>query len=57
MATQNSIPARPGSPRRLVAAGVKRGTGPLLVEQPMSPADRAAHDLASYARRPAKAAA
>jgi hypothetical protein len=56
VATQNSIPARPGSSRRLIAAGIKRGTGPLTV-QVMSLADRAAHDAASYVRRPVKAAA
>ncbi|NUL14493.1 hypothetical protein [Streptomyces lunaelactis] len=43
MAEQNSIPAQPGADhpaRRLIAAGVKRGSGPLVVEQPtMSPAD------------------
>lgn len=56
MATQNSIPARPGPSRRLVAAGIKRGTGPLAV-QVLSDADRAAHEAASYIRRPVKAAA
>lgn len=34
--------------RRLVAAGSKRGTGPLIVV--MSDADRRAHDAASYVR-------
>ncbi|MEU4133632.1 hypothetical protein [Streptomyces wuyuanensis] len=34
--------------RRLVAAGVKRGAGPLIVV--MSDADRRAHDAASYVR-------
>lgn len=48
MAEQNSIPARPGSSRRLVAAGSKRGAGPLIVV--MSDADRRAHDAASYVR-------
>ncbi|MFD6180090.1 hypothetical protein [Streptomyces goshikiensis] len=43
--------------RRLVAAGIKRGTGPLLVEQPqMSAADTAAHDEATYIRRQPSAA-
>ncbi|MFG2412311.1 hypothetical protein [Streptomyces goshikiensis] len=43
--------------RRLVAAGIKRGTGPLLVEQPpMSAADKAAHAAASHIRRPAMTA-
>lgn len=42
--------------RRLIAAGIKRGNGPLLVEQPMSANDRRAHELATYVRRPAKAA-
>jgi hypothetical protein len=35
---------------------VKRGTGPLAV-QVLSPADQAAHEAASYTRRPAKVAA
>ncbi|MFD9223783.1 hypothetical protein ACFWDI_28220 [Streptomyces sp. NPDC060064] len=48
MAEQNSIPAR----RRLIAAAARRGSGPLVVEA-MSPADAAAHDAASYVRRPA----
>lgn len=57
MAEQNSIPARPGSSRRLFAAGIKRGRGALIVERvAMSQADRAAHEAASYVRRPAKAA-
>ncbi|MFK0045497.1 hypothetical protein ACIQU4_15490 [Streptomyces sp. NPDC090741] len=37
MATQNSTQATPGIPtpvRRLIAAGIKRGAGPLVVEQP-----------------------
>lgn len=46
----------PSPTRRLIAAGVKRGTGPLAV-QVLSPADRAAHEAASYIRRPAKVAA
>lgn len=48
------------SVRRLIAAGIKRGTGPLVVEQPqpqpqpqLSAADKAAHAAASYVRRPA----
>ncbi|QIP87610.1 hypothetical protein GLX30_30320 [Streptomyces sp. Tu 2975] len=41
--------------RRLIAAGIKRGSGPLAV-QVLSDADRAAHDAASYVR-PLKAAA
>ena len=56
MATQNSTQATPGIPtpaRRLIAAGIKRGAGPLVVEQPqMSAADKAAHAAASYVRRP-----
>ena len=55
MAEQNPIPAQPGTDhpsRRLIAAGVKRGSGPLVVE-PLSPADVAAHRAASYVRRPA----
>ncbi|MFG3476446.1 hypothetical protein ACGF3K_14440 [Streptomyces sp. NPDC047980] len=38
----------PNPSRRLVAAGSKRGTGPLIVV--LSDADRRAHDLASYVR-------
>lgn len=59
MATQNSTDVRVGidhrSPvRRLVAAGIKRGNRPWLVEQPeQTAADRAAHAAASYVRRPA----
>lgn len=44
--------------RRLVAAGIKRGPAAWLVEQPpMSAADKAAHDEATYVRtvRPAVA--
>ena len=55
MAEQNPIPAQPGTDhpsRRLIAAGVKRGSGPLVVE-PMSENDRLAHDKASHVRRPA----
>ena len=44
----------PSPARRLIAAGIKRGTGPLVVEQPQqSAADKAAHAAASYVRRPA----
>lgn len=44
--TTQTIPAR-----RLVAAGIKRGAGPLVVEQPQqSAADKAAH---AHVRRPA----
>lgn len=40
--------------RRLIAAGIKRGSGPLVVEQPqLSAADKPAHAAASYVRRPA----
>lgn len=46
----------PTPSRRLIAAGVKRGTGPLAI-QVMSPADRAAHEAASYVRPATKAAA
>lgn len=41
----------PAPSRRLIAAGIKRGAGPLIVEQPMSTADRAAHAAASHVRR------
>ena len=57
MATQNSTDVcvgidHPSPVRRLVAAGIKRGAGPLVVEQPqLSAADKAAH--AAYVRRPA----
>ncbi|MFE0039413.1 hypothetical protein [Streptomyces sp. NPDC059015] len=47
--TRGSAPATNPS-RRLVAAGVKRGSGPLVVEQPMSANDIRAHDAASYVR-------
>lgn len=51
LGTTQSTPAR-----RLVAAGIKRAAGPLIIEQlPMSPADRAAHVAASHDRRPAVA--
>ncbi|MFE2140217.1 hypothetical protein ACFXA3_00355 [Streptomyces sp. NPDC059456] len=40
--------------RRLIATGFKRGTGPLVIEQPqMSQADVDCHAKASYVRRPA----
>ena len=40
--------------RRLVAAGIKRGPQPWLVEQPpMSQADIDCHAKASHVRRPA----
>lgn len=46
------IPSTP--PRRLVAAGIKRGPAAWLVEQPpLSAADKAAHAAASHVRRPA----
>lgn len=46
------------SSRRLFAAGIKRGRGALIVEPvAMSPADRAAHEAASYVRRSAARAA
>ena len=49
---------QPTPPRRLIAAGIKRGPAAWLVEQPpMSAADRAAHDEATYVRRPAPSAA
>ncbi|MFJ5785357.1 hypothetical protein [Streptomyces hydrogenans] len=39
--------------RRLIAAGVKRGKAKLIVEYPaMSEADVAAHQAASYVRKP-----
>ena len=41
----------PAPSRRLVAAGIRRGSGPLSVEYPqMSAADKAAHAAASYVR-------
>lgn len=49
-AASTTAPSTPA--RRLIAAGVKRGSGPLVVEQ-LSPADLAAHRAASYVRRPA----
>ncbi|MFB7605257.1 hypothetical protein [Streptomyces gardneri] len=37
--------------RRLIAAGIKRGSADFAVEYPpMSPADKAAHAAASYVR-------
>lgn len=56
------MPAEPSTPagsRRLIAAGIRRGRTALIVEPvyPQSPADRAAHEAASYVRRPAKVAA
>ncbi|MFD7609688.1 hypothetical protein [Streptomyces sp. NPDC059828] len=51
MSTPTPIPSR-----RLIAVGMKRGSGPLLIAAPMSDADRAAHEASSYVRRPAKAA-
>lgn len=56
MAEQNSIPAQPGidhPSRRLIAAGIRRGSGPLVVEPPQSENDRLAHEKASHVRRPA----
>jgi hypothetical protein len=51
MAELNSIPAPSGSSRRLIAAGIKRGSGRLVIEQPqMSAADKAAHAAASHVR-------
>lgn len=49
------LPSADAAPaRRLIAAGVKRGSGPLVVEQPtMSENDRRAHAAASYVRRTA----
>lgn len=48
---------QPTPVRRLVAAGIKRGPQPWLVEQPpMSQADIAAHDEATYVRRQPSAA-
>ncbi|HEY9373955.1 hypothetical protein [Streptomyces sp.] len=41
----------PAPSRRLIAAGIRRGSGPLSVEYPqMSAADKAAHAAASYVR-------
>ena len=36
--------------RLLIAAGIKRGAGPLVTVPAMSAADRAAHALSSYVR-------
>jgi hypothetical protein len=36
--------------------GRKTGTGPLVIEPPMTPADVAAHQAASYVRRQRSAA-
>lgn len=48
---------QPAPVRRLIAAGIKRGTRPWLVEQPaMSQADIDAHAKASYVRRQPSAA-
>lgn len=44
--------------RRLVAAGIKRGPQPWLVEQPtMTQADIDAHQAATHVRRPQPSAA
>ena len=41
----------PAPSRRLIAAGIKRGSGRLVIEQPqMSAADKAAHTAASHVR-------
>ncbi|MFE9738843.1 hypothetical protein [Streptomyces sp. NPDC006477] len=41
------------APRRLIAAGIKRGSSAFAVEYPqMSAADKAAHAAASYVRKP-----
>lgn len=57
MITQTPQPASAPA-RRLVAAGIKRGPQPWLVEQPeQSAADCAAHAAASYVRPAAKSAA
>jgi hypothetical protein len=45
----------PSPSRRLVAAGIKRGTGALVTTTVMSAADRAAHEAASYVRAPRNA--
>lgn len=43
--------AVPAPSRRLIAAGIRHGSGPLMVEYPqMSAADKAAHAAASYVR-------
>jgi hypothetical protein len=61
MATQNSTQATPGTStpvRRLVAAGIKRGPQPWLVEQPtMTQADIDAHQAATHVRSPQPSAA
>lgn len=42
---------QPSPSRRLIAAGIKRDPAAWLVEQPpMSAADKAAHDEATYVR-------
>lgn len=39
-------------PRLRIAVGRKTGAGRLILESPMTPADHAAHEAASYVRRP-----
>ncbi|MFD7554147.1 hypothetical protein ACFV9E_06355 [Streptomyces sp. NPDC059835] len=39
-------------PRLRIAVGRKTGAGRLVLESPMTPADRAAHEAASYVHRP-----
>lgn len=53
----NAALAQPTPPRLRIAVGIKRGSGPLVIEPPMTAADRAAHAAASYVRRPAPSAA
>lgn len=48
-----AIPASTSTqPRLRIAVGRKSGTGALVIDPPMTPADRAAHEAASYVRRP-----
>lgn len=60
MASSTLTPAaqqQPTSVRRLVAAGIKRGPQPWLIEQPpLSAADIAAHQAATHVRRQPSAA-
>lgn len=55
LATVDAVSTTAPTPaRRLIAAGMKRGSGPLVIEQPtMSENDRLAHEKASHVRRTA----
>lgn len=50
-------PEQTTPPRLRIAAGYKRGAGPLVLEPPMTPADIAAHQAASHVRRRTPSAA